>query len=78
MNEKDVLAQNRERLMAIPGVTGVAIGNKQAGGSDTGQRALVVFVAEKRDDLPEDERIPPEIDGMPTDVVEREFDIVDL
>jgi hypothetical protein len=78
MNEKNALERNRDRLLAIPGVTGLAIGNKTKGGHDTGQRAVVVFVEKKRDDVAGEERIPSEVDGIPTDVVEREFDIVDL
>jgi hypothetical protein len=78
MNEKNALERHRERLLAIPGVIGVTIGTKYTGGSDTGQRALVVFVEKKLRDVPEGERIPSDVDGTPTDVVEREFDIVDL
>jgi hypothetical protein len=77
MNEKNALERNRDRLLAIPGVTGLAIGNKMTGGHDTEQRAVVVFVEQKRD-VADEERIPSEVDGIPTDVVEREFDIVDL
>lgn len=78
MIEKSALERNRDRLLAIPGVTGLAIGNKITGGHDTGRRAVVVFVEKKRDDVAPEERIPSEVDGTPTDVVEREFDIVDL
>jgi hypothetical protein len=78
MNEKKALEWNRDRLLAIPGVTGLAIGSKLTGGQDTGQRAVVVFVEKKRREVPEGERIPSVVDGIPTDVVEREFDIVDL
>lgn len=73
----DVLERHRKRLLGYPGVTSVAVGNKVTGGHETQQRAIVVFVKKKRD-VPREERIPRMIDGMPTDVVEREFDIVDL
>jgi len=59
------------RLMRIPGVTGVGVGHKVVAGERTETIAIVVFVREKRDD-PE-ERIPPEIEGVPTDVQERTF-----
>ncbi len=78
MTEKNVLEQHRKKLLAIPGVTGLAIGNKVTGGRDTGKRAVVVFVKQKRRDVPDRERVPSEIDGTPTDVVERDFEIVDL
>lgn len=78
MNEKRVFEQHRDALLAIPGVTGLALGNKITGGRDTGKRAVVVFVERKRNDVADSERIPAEVGGMPTDVVEREFEIVDL
>jgi hypothetical protein len=78
MNEKQVFEQHRQSLLAIPGVTAVALGHKITEGRDTGKHAVVVFVSRKRADVPEAERVPSEVGGMPTDVVEREFDIVDL
>ena len=60
-----------ERLLAIPGVTAVGLGSKEVGGRPTGRLVIKVFVAEKRppDEVPEAERIPPEFEGVPTDVV---------
>jgi hypothetical protein len=60
-----------DRLMRIPGVTGVGVGHRVVGGERTETLAIVVYVSQKRDD-PE-EPIPPEIDGVPTDVQERSF-----
>jgi hypothetical protein len=61
-----------EQLRRIPGVFIVSVGSKWYGGRLTDQTALVVFVRRK---LPLDavaarHRIPREIAGMPTDVVE--------
>jgi hypothetical protein len=60
------------RLHAIPGVHGVGVGGKIVGGKDTGELAVAVFVVEKRrrEELPEGELVPSEIDGVKTDVVE--------
>lgn len=61
-----------QELMRRPGVTGVAVGHKESGGRSTGVPAIVVFVEHKRE-VPAEEAIPPEIEGVPTDVVERRF-----
>jgi hypothetical protein len=62
------------RLLAVPGVHTVAIGAKQVGGYSTNELAIVVFLEKKRaaSELPADELIPPELDGIKTDVVESE------
>ena len=61
-----------DSLIARPGVVGVDIGEKWSGGSPTGRQAIVVHVERKRtdSDLADSERIPSEIDGILTDVVE--------
>lgn len=59
-------------LLALPGVTGVDVGWKQTGGHETDRMAILVFVREKGS-FAEDERIPPAIDGVPTDVIEATF-----
>jgi len=60
-----------ERLLRLPGVTGVGLGSKEVGGRPTGRLVIKVFVEEKRplEEVPEAERIPPEFEGVPTDVV---------
>jgi hypothetical protein len=60
------------RLFSIPGVRSVAIGHKVTGGINTRQVAIVVKVERKRQraEIPTDELIPAEIDGIPTDVME--------
>lgn len=61
-----------ERLLAIPGVHAVGVGHKTTGGRDTGELCIAVFVVEKKPlaEIPDAERIPPEVDGVPVDVVE--------
>ncbi|NMM30543.1 MAG: peptidase S32, partial [Cellulomonas sp.] len=61
-----------DRLIALPGVVGVDIGEKVSRGEPTGSESIVVHVNHKVDvsQLPEDQLIPAEIDGIPTDVVE--------
>ena len=75
MDDLDRVTRAKEaaeaRLLGIPGVTGVGVGYKVTGGVRTETPAIIVFVQVKRDD-PE-EPIPPEIDGVATDVQERTF-----
>jgi hypothetical protein len=60
------------RVMGRPGVTSVRVGYKTVGGRRTDRLAVVVGVERKRplSDLSPDEVIPPEVDGVETDVVE--------
>src|SRR5918994_5701307 len=64
-----------ERLLALDGVHAVAVGGKTVDGRPTGELAIRIFTVEKRplEEIPEDQRIPPEIEGVPTDVVEQEI-----
>src|SRR5690348_12070275 len=64
--------QAEESLFRIPGVRGVALGPKIVSGALTSRPAIQVFVARKRPlhDLAADERIPREIDGIHTDIIE--------
>jgi len=59
-------------LLRRPGVTGVDIGPKLVGGKETGRLAIRIYVAKKKD-VPDAEVIPKEIEGVPTDVIERRF-----
>ncbi len=63
---------NEGLLLKLPGVTGVDIGNKLVAGHDTGTPAIRVYVSQKKD-VPSDQTIPKEVDGVPTDVIERRF-----
>jgi len=66
-----------ERLLGLPGATGVDIGYKEVGGVPTEMLAIRVLVAEKKPTsaLPRKERIPEEVDGQPVDVIERRFEL---
>jgi len=59
-------------LMAIPGVHAVGIGSKIVGGQRTAEPAIMIFLEKKRplSEIPPNERIPTEIEGIKTDVYE--------
>src|SRR3954469_20342711 len=61
-----------ERLLAVPGVTAVGVGGRERAGQPTGELVIKVFVTGKRPagEVPADQLIPAEIEGVPTDVVE--------
>ncbi|MCA9739280.1 MAG: hypothetical protein KC645_16765, partial [Gemmatimonadetes bacterium] len=61
-----------DELLARPGVTGVDVGTKIKGGEDTGQLAIRVYVAEKKD-VSAKQKIPAEVEGIPTDVIQLTF-----
>ncbi|UXY32070.1 hypothetical protein [Streptomyces sp. HUAS TT20] len=58
-------------LLSLPGVNLVAIGGKETGGRPTGELAVQVYVDAKLplSEIPPEQRIPEEIDGVKTDVV---------
>ena len=67
------IKQNAEGdLLKRPGVTGVDIGNKIVNGDETGELAIRVYVAKKKD-MPAGKAIPATIEGVKTDVIERTF-----
>ena len=74
-----VLDRHQARLQAIPGEPGTAVGEKLRGGQPTGELAIVVFVGQKKapGELPAAELIPERLDDVPTDVVERDFRLVE-
>lgn len=63
-----------DRLMSFPGVHTICVGLKEVGGDLTGIVAVQALVTRKipRDQLNPGQLIPPEIQGMPTDVVEHQ------
>jgi hypothetical protein len=60
------------RLLAIPGVHAVGVGSKIVAGEFTKESAIMVFVVKKRplSELPANQVIPAEIEGVKTDVYE--------
>ncbi len=59
-------------LLRRENVVGVAASLKVTGGQPTGQRSLTVFVERKLPlaEVPEESRVPEQVDGVPTDVVQ--------
>jgi len=68
-----------DRLLAIPGVHAVGVGEKITAGERTGETSVRVYVTRKRPlaDVAPDERVPPDIEGVRTDVVERPMPVVE-
>ena len=64
-----------DQILKQPNVTGIAVGYKYVGGKRTDQVAVQVFVKEKKKTVPKGQMIPPEINGVPTDVIERTFEL---
>jgi len=63
------------RLRAIPGVHAVAVGAKIVAGKRTSEPAILVYTTRKKapSEIPAEEMIPAEIDGVKTDVTEEEI-----
>jgi hypothetical protein len=63
------------KMFDIPGVHAVGIGVKTKGGQSTSELAIIISVIQKKPiaQLAEQERIPSEIDGVKTDIVESEI-----
>jgi hypothetical protein len=68
----EVKERAADRLLAIPGVHAVGVGDKLTGGERTDETSIRVYVTDKRplEDIPPEERVPAEIEGVKTDVVE--------
>jgi hypothetical protein len=64
-----------EDLLKIPGVNAVDVGFKEVNGQPTEVIAIRVHVKKKKPtkDVPARQRIPKEINGVPTDVIERTY-----
>ena len=69
---KEVLNRHWQEILAKDNVLNVALANKFKGGKDTGIQAIVVYVKKKvpAAELAAEHLIPPDIEGVPTDVVE--------
>jgi hypothetical protein len=61
-----------ERLLPLPGVTAVGVGGRERGGEPLDELVVRVYVEVKKppEEVPPDQLIPAEIDGVPTDVAE--------
>lgn len=66
----DLLPDVTAELKRIPGVINVEVGVKVAAGKATGELAFRVYVVHKGGDVPSGQRIPAEIRGFQTDVIQ--------
>ena len=73
MDPYEVKKRYRDFLMSLPNVVGVGVGAKVVSGKTTPLVAVKVYVRTKvpLNLLTEKERIPQELDGVPTDVEEQ-------
>lgn len=69
--------KHEDRLLKMPGVTGVDVGYKYTGGVRTDEVAIRVMVEKKDPSLPPEQRVPAELDGVRTDVIERTYFLQD-
>ena len=68
----EVKELHEESLLAKENVVGVGVGIRKREGVYTGEVAVIVMVRRKlpRIEIPEDDLLPEEIDGIPIDVQE--------
>ena len=68
----EVKRRNRDRLMALANVVSVGIGRKVVGEGESERLVIRVYVSKKvpAELLAAEQRIPAEVEGVPTDVVE--------
>lgn len=66
-----VLDRHRDALLDRAHVVGVGVGQKVTAGRAVGPLCLVVMVTEKvpAEQLSSRDRVPPEMEGIPTDIV---------
>lgn len=69
-----IKAQVEAQYLGQPGVTGIDVGFKEVGGRTTDQLAIRVHVARKLARVSAAQRVPAEIDGIVTDVLERNYE----
>lgn len=68
-----VIERHTADLLALPGCTAVAIGKKIVAGEVTDRDCIVVYV-QKKAATAMPHAVPAQLDGIPTDVIERTFD----
>jgi len=73
------LPEARKLFMALPGVISVNVGIKETGGQATGEVVFQILVDKKKSlgDLPPEQRIPPRVLGILTDVIPHEIAIAE-
>ncbi|MBK8623024.1 MAG: hypothetical protein IPN79_15040 [Saprospiraceae bacterium] len=68
-----VLQKYKSKIFGIPGVSGIAIGYKETNGQIQDQLAIIVFVLKKSSHVEDKYRIPEQLDGFVTDILEKKF-----
>ncbi len=61
--------------LSRPGVTGIDVGYKVVGGVQTDEVAIRVHVKKKKASVPKAQMVPAQIDGVATDVLERDYEL---
>jgi hypothetical protein len=71
-NQRDILRKHADELLSKPGVYAVGLGEKVSKGKRTGKKALICSIKQKKPlaQLTNEELIPQDVDGIPTDIVE--------
>ena len=72
---KRLKSANEKKLMSLEGVTGIGVGEQITNGQRTGTVCIRVYVSKKKpkSKVSKEQMIPAKINGIPTDVIEREF-----
>jgi hypothetical protein len=65
-----ILDEHWEQLKTYPNVLNVSVSKKFVKGENTGVDCITVYVAKKKKRIAAQNRIPVEINGIPTDVIE--------
>ena len=67
-----IKARYEDQLMARPGVMSVGVGLRQQDGEQTSEVCIVVMVRDKQtiDNLPPDQALPEQIEGVSVDIQE--------
>jgi hypothetical protein len=70
MDVKAVKERYKKQLFSLPNVISLGVGPKILKGQATGETAIKVFVSKKVDssELEEQDCVPSQLDGVPTDV----------
>ena len=70
MDVKAVKERYKKKMYSMPNVISLGIGPKLREGQPTGETAIKVFVSKKveQNELATHDRVPAELDGVPTDV----------
>jgi len=75
MNTFEAAVRAKERIeseiLGKPGVTGIDVGSHSVAGTESGEPAIRIYVADKQ----KAPTLPSEVDGIPVIVIERRFEL---